>query len=205
MTPEALATTNIVGTLVHVENDYATTITGSTFQGNQAVADPAAHAALDNLSGAPGLDLAQGGGALVTYANGYLHVVNDQFLDNIAWNHDGGAILNGDSSGNLSGISAFAVHTTVEDSTFRGNQALNGNGGAIASESDNLSPTSTSASTVLSATGSTFEKNTASGFGGVFYLDDSTASISGNKTRNNRATTANDTYATSTAVVVTGP
>jgi hypothetical protein len=173
----ALATTNVVGTMVGVSNHFATTITDSSFLGNTCEADPAAHTALDNFLHTRGLDFAYGGGALVAYMNGFLNVDHDLFVGNETLNGDGGAILNGNASANLAGISAYDVTTNVTDSIFLGNRAVNGNGGAIASESDNLSPDSTVASTVLSVTGSAFLGNQASGDGGAISLDSTTASL----------------------------
>ena len=174
----ALATTNVVGTIVGAPNAFATTVTNSSFLGNVAEDDPAAHVTLDGFTGAPGLNFAGGGGALTTYINGYLNVDRDVFTANRALNGDGGAILNGDSSANLFGISAYAVRTQVSNSVFLGNSATHGNGGAIASETDGLSPGSTVNSTVLSVTGSTFAANEARGAGGAIYLNVSAATIS---------------------------
>lgn len=174
----ALATTNVVGTLVGVEHDYATTITNSSFLGNVSQADPTAHTHLDNfIPGFGGLDFADGGGALVTYINGNLDVDGDLFSGNQTLNGDGGAILNGDASYNANDLSAYAVTTNVKNSQFIGNQAVRGNGGAIASESDGLSPLSTVASTVLTVSGSTFLSNRAADDGGAIYLEATTANL----------------------------
>ena len=188
----ALATTNVVGTIVGAPNHFATTVTNSSFLGNVAMADPAAHAVLNGFVGAPGLSFAGGGGALVAYMNGYLNVDHDVFAGNQARAGDGGAILNGDASANLFGISAFVVQTQVTDSAFLGNSATTGNGGAIASETDGLSPASTAASTTLSVIGSTFGGNQAAGAGGAIYLDVSTATI------------ASDLFAVDAAVIGSG-
>ncbi len=176
----ALATTNVVGTIVGAPNNFQTTVTNSTFVDNVAENDPVAHATLNLFAGTPGLNFAGGGGALVTYMNGYLNVDQDQFLGNQTENGDGGAILNGDASANALGVSAYAVQTTVQNSIFIGNSAPKGNGGAIASETDGLSPGSTVSSTVLSVSGSLFSANRAAGSGGAIYLGVSTAEISGN-------------------------
>jgi hypothetical protein len=176
----ALATTNVVGTIVGAPNHFVTTLSGCSFLGNVCEADPAAHAALNNFVGAPGLNFANGGGALVAYMNGHLAVDHSLFVHNVTENGEGGAILNGDASANLFGISAFAVATTVSDSVFLNNLALNGNGGAIASLSDGLAPTSSAGSQTLVLTGSTFGANGASGNGGAVYLVSSTATITSN-------------------------
>jgi predicted outer membrane repeat protein len=188
----ALATTNVVGTLVGVTHDYTTTVTHSSFIGNIAQDDPTAHTNLNNFNGPFGLDFASGGGALVDYMNGNLNVDHDEFRGNEALNGDGGAILNGDSSINLGSLSAYAVSTSVKDSLFVGNQALTGNGGAIASETDGLSPGSTVASTLLSVSGSSFLGNLAAGDGGAIYLDATTAALDQNSFLFNLAMLGND-------------
>jgi predicted outer membrane repeat protein len=174
----ALATTNVVGTIVGAPNNFATTITNSSFVGNVCQADPGAHAVLNTFVGSPGLNFAYGGGALVAYMNGYLNVDSDSFIGNETLNGEGGAILNGDASANLFGISAFVVQTKVTRSTFIGNVAVNGNGGAIASESDHLSPvTSTIPPNTLIVSGSTFLGNFAADDGGAIYIESTTATI----------------------------
>lgn len=172
----AIATTNVVGTIVGAPNAFATTVSQSSFVGNVCLADPAAHATLNNFVGVPGLNFASGGGALVAYMNGYLNVDHDDFVHNVTMNGDGGAILNGYASANFFGISAFAVQTQVTSSVFEGNQAPNGKGGAIASESDGKSPTSTSAATILTVARSDFDGNEAV-LGNGIYFADSTAMI----------------------------
>ena len=176
----ALATTNVVGTIVGAPNNFQTTVTNSTFVNNVAEDNAAAHVVLNGFVGAPGLNFAGGGGALVTYMNGYLNVDQDQFIGNQTENGDGGAILNGDASANVYGISAYFVQTKVQNSLFLDNAAPNGNGGAIASETDGLSPGSTVSSTVLAVSGSLFGANRAAADGGAIYLDMSTSEISSN-------------------------
>lgn len=196
----ALATTNVVGTIVGVTHDYATTVTHSTFIGNVAQDNPTAHTNLDNFNGPFGLDFASGGGALVDYMNGNLNVDHDVFLGNEAQNGDGGAILNGDSSINLGTLSAYAVNTSVTDSLFLDNRALAGNGGAIASESDGLSPNSTPASTVLSVSRSIFLGNQAAGDGGAIYLQATTATLEQDAFLFNLAMLGNDVFSTDSKV-----
>jgi predicted outer membrane repeat protein len=196
----AVATTNVVATIAHAPNNFATTISHSLFLDNVCLADPAAHATLNNFVGVPGLNFANGGGALVAYMNGYLNVDHDVFLHNVTQNGDGGAILNGDASANLFGISAFAVQTTVTDSLFLDNQAPNGNGGAIASESDGLSPTSTLQATMLTVYRSTFAGNDSSGNGGAIYLARSAAAIADNLFAFDSASSGAGIYGTSAQV-----
>lgn len=190
----ALATTNVVGTLVHAPNTYATTISYSSFYGNVALNDPTAHANLNNFVGVPGLNFAGGGGALVTYMNGYMNVNYDLFVNNVAQNGDGGAILNGDASANLFGISAFAVQTRINGSTFIHNQALNGNGGAIASESDLLSPTSTVNDTQLTLLNSILLSNDAAAKGGGIYIDSSIGAVKNDVVALNQAVQGDGLY-----------
>jgi predicted outer membrane repeat protein len=190
----ALATTNVVGTIAGAPNTFATTVSDSAFIDNVCQADPAAHTALNNLVGAPGLNFAYGGGALVAYMNGYLNVDHDLFEGNVTRNGDGGAILNGNASANLFGISAFTVRTTVTDCLFRDNAAPHGNGGAIASESDHLSPRSTLDATNLAVSDSNLSDNTAGGNGGAIYLDSSVALITGNRFDDNEANQGDGVY-----------
>jgi predicted outer membrane repeat protein len=196
----AVATTNVVGTFVHAPHDFATTISYSLFQGNVCLADPAAHVRLNDFLGVPGLNFANGGGALVAYMNGYLNVDHDVFIQNVTQNGDGGAILNGDASANLLGISAFTVQTTVTDSLFLDNQALHGNGGAIASESDGLSPTSTPQATTLTVLRSAFFGNQSSGNGGAIYLANSVATITDNLFAFDAASSGDGIYGTAVQV-----
>jgi hypothetical protein len=185
----ALATTNAVDTIVnaaffgasHLFTKFATTITNCEFENNVAQGDQLKH---DELFGGPaaGINFALGGGALVAYMNGYLQVVDSRFRDNTAENGDGGAILNGRSEARhilSTEADAFDVATTIAGSTFVGNRAVIGNGGAIASLPGSVLsiPERTVANTTLSATASRFAKNFAAGDGGAIYLDASTATL----------------------------
>lgn len=195
----ALATTNVVGTIVGAPNAFGTTVSHSSFVGNVCLADPAAHATLNNFVGAPGLNFAFGGGAMVAYMNGYINADHDDFRGNVTQNGDGGAILNGNASANLFGISAFAVQTSVASCTFEGNRAPNGNGGGIASESDGLSPTSTPAATVIRVNQSEFDGNGAVRGGGI-YVADTTATILNNTFDANTATTGTGIFGVNSQV-----
>jgi len=201
----ALATTNVVDTIVnaslfgpgHVFTKFATTISNCQFSHNVAQGDRLQH---DALFGGPaaGLNFALGGGALLTYMNGYLNVIDSTFRDNIAENGDGGAILNGGAEAQnvfFSGADAFDVLTTVVNSTFVGNEAA-GNGGAIASLPGSVLtiPTRTVANTTVSATSSDFKDNAAAGNGGAIYLGASTATISNNAYEKNHAALGNSLY-----------
>jgi predicted outer membrane repeat protein len=169
----------------------AFTITNCEFTNNDARGDQLAH---DGFLGGPaaGVNFALGGGARVAYMNGYLNVVDSWFRDNIAENGDGGAILNGRAEAQdllSTGADVFDVRTTVVNSTFIGNEAPAGNGGAIASLPGLVLsiPTRTVANTTLSATSSHFKGNSAGGNGGAIYLDASTATITSNAYKANRA------------------
>ncbi|MCU1384652.1 MAG: exported protein of unknown function [Acidobacteria bacterium] len=194
-----LATTNAVDTIVnaaffgrsHVFTKFATTITHCEFNHNVAQGDQVTH---DGLQGglAAGINFALGGGALVAYMNGYLNVVDSRFRDNIAEHGDGGAILNGRSEAqNLlsSGADAFDVGTIVVGSTFVGNKAVTGNGGAIASLPGLMFsiPDRTVANTTLSVISSYFKDDSAEGDGGAIYLDASSATLKANAYAGNHA------------------
>jgi predicted outer membrane repeat protein len=154
---------------------------------------------------AAGLDFALGGGALVAYMNGYLNVTSSEFFNNVAQNGPGGAILNGDAAGNNLfglGVDAFVVSTSVTHCSFGGNQALSGNGGAIASQSDSVfcPPGRTIASTALSVADSLFVGNSATGDGGALYLNDSTSTLHDNLYQSNHAVMGNSILATMSIV-----
>lgn len=200
VTAGALATTNVVATLVGAPNNFVTVISRCLFLENVCKADPDAHEELNNFVGAPGLNFGYGGGALLAYMNGYLEVEDSFFVRNVTENGEGGAILNGFASANLFGISAFDVSTTVRGCMFVDNQAWNGNGGAIASASDGLSPTSTMASTCLEVSESIFRDNSAFGNGGAVFLNDSTATMTGNLFVHNRAAEGAGLYALASMV-----
>jgi predicted outer membrane repeat protein len=202
----ALATTNAVDTVVnaalfgpgHVFTKFATTIVNCEFENNVAQGDQAKH---DALFGGPaaGINFALGGGALVAYMNGYLQVVDSWFRDNTAENGDGGAILNGRSEARhilSTQADAFDVATTIVGSTFVGNRALMGNGGAIASLPGSVLniPERTVANTTLSAIASRFDENVAAGDGGAIYLDASTATFSANVYAENQAAEGNSIF-----------
>jgi predicted outer membrane repeat protein len=202
----ALATTNAVDTIVnaaffgpsHVFTKFGTTITNCEFSANVARGDQLKH---DALFGGPtaGINFALGGGALVAYMNGYLNVADSWFHDNIAENGDGGAVLNGRSEAHnilSSGADAFDVGTTVVNSTFAGNKAMTGNGGAIASLPGSVLsiPERTVANTAVAVMSSTFEENSAEGYGGAIYLDASTATLNANGYEGNTAALGKSIY-----------
>jgi hypothetical protein len=206
VTAGALATTNVIDAIanavffgpLHVFIKFATTISSCEFSNNVARGDQAAH---DAFAGGPaaGLNLALGGGALVAYMNGYLNVVDSWFRDNVAENGDGGAILNGRSEAQnalSTGAVAFDVRTTVVNSTFIGNTALTGNGGAIASLPGSILsiPERTVANTTLSAISSDFKANSAGRDGGAIYLDASTATFKTNAYAGNQAALGKSIY-----------
>lgn len=201
----AMSTTNVVDTIVnavffggsHVFTKFTTTVSNCVFSNNFAQGDQTTH---DNmLGGVAGFDFPLGGGALVAYMNGYLDVRDSLFINNIAKNGPGGAILNGRSAAeNLfgTGVNAFDVGTTVANCFFSENHAPGGDGGAIASLPDSVFsiPERTVANTRLSATGSQFLANSTAGNGGAIYLDDSTATINANVYLGNHATLGNSIY-----------
>ena len=207
VTAGALATTNAVDTIVnatffgasHAFTKFGTTIRNCEFANNVARGDQAAH---DAAFGGPaaGVNFALGGGALVAYMNGYLNIVDSSFRDNIAENGDGGAILNGRSEAQnflSSGADAFDVATTIVNGTFIGNEALTGNGGAIASLPGSLLniPERTIANTTLSAVSSTFHANSARDDGGAIYLAASTATLDANTYAGNKAAMGKSIFA----------
>ncbi len=142
------------------------------------------------------IDFALGGGALVTYMNGYMDVSNSVFEDNRALGGDGGAILNGGSAtvGGF-GASAYDVQTTVKNSTFIRNSAPAGNGGAIASLSDtrvyNMVDFRVAAreNTRMIVDNSNFQSNSTGGNGAGMYFDHSTAQFKNNNFSGNTAKT----------------
>jgi predicted outer membrane repeat protein len=185
----AISTTNVVGTIVGAPNHFATSISNSTFTGNSTLADQHSH---DTFFPFPGINFARGGGALVAYMNGFYNIDHCSFTGNVALQSDGGAILNGNASANIPAgalypgspaITAYAVDTQVTHSVFLDNQAPNGSGGAIASETDGLSPASTNADTRLTLDHSILRDNASggggggNGNGGAIYLCSSTALI----------------------------
>jgi hypothetical protein len=194
-----LSTTNVVDTIVYTvfglppdqRPFYATTIANCEFDGNVADGNQTIHDT--EMFGGPdlsGIDFALGGGAIVTYMNGYTNVSNSTFNNNQALNGDGGAILNGRSA-NAGGFGAFAydVQTTVSNSTFSGNSAPAGNGGAIASLRDPRTNFQIAAreNTRLVVNNSTFQKNSAGLNGGGLYFNYSTANFAKNSFTANTA------------------
>ena len=202
----ALATTNVVDTIVnaaffgpsHVFTKFTTTISNCQFNGNIAQGDQAVH---DSIFGGPpaGINFALGGGALVTYMNGYLNVSDSSFNKNTAQNGDGGAILNGASAAQNpfgTGADAYDVRTTVANCTFIGNAAPGGNGGGIASLPETVFsiPARTVANTTLNVAGSALHDNSAGGNGGALYLNASTATLNGNVSGGNHASLGKAIY-----------
>jgi predicted outer membrane repeat protein len=119
--------------------------------------------------------------------------------DNIAENGDGGAILNGRAEAKnpfSTGVDAFDVGTTIINSTFVGNTATTGNGGAIASLPGSVLsiPVRTVANTTLSTTSSSFTENSAEVYGGAIYLATSTAALNGNTYHRNKAALGTSIY-----------
>lgn len=195
----AIATTNIVGTIVGSPNDMVTTISNSTFIGNTALGDIAAHEALNNFLGFPiGVNFSRGGGALNTYVNGHMVVNNSTFIGNIAQSGDGGAILNGGASadsvfGNPA-VTGENATTIVNGSKFVGNMALDGNGGAVATLTDGILPNNPSA-LMLTLNNSILLGNIASGNGGGLYADSSVVTDMGNTFLLNHANKGDQVYA----------
>jgi polymorphic membrane protein len=203
----ALATTNVVDTFVnatlfgppHPFTRFTTTISNCEFNDNVAQGDQEAHDSIFGNPAAVGLDFALGGGALVTYMNGYLNVSDSKFHHNTAQNGDGGAILNGRAAAQnalFSGADAYDVQTTIVNCQFTGNAAPLGNGGGVASLPDTLFniPARTVANTRVSLTESDLHDNSAGSNGGAIYLNVSTATLSGNKAGGNHATLGKAIY-----------
>lgn len=195
----ALSTTNVVDTIANTVvpggnpnfQRFTTTIGGCLFINNIADGNQAVH---DTMFGGPsisGIDFALGGGALVTYMNGYMDISNSVFQGNHALHGDGGAVLNGRSA-NAGGFGAFAydVQTTIKNSAFIGNTAPGGNGGAVASLRD---PTSgfqiaVRGNTRMTINNSSFLFNSGGGNGGAMYFNYSTADFKTNSFAANVAT-----------------
>ncbi len=132
-------------------------------------------------------------------------ITNCEFSNNVAQGdqlkHDGlfGAILNGRAEARhilSTGADAFDVGTTVVNSTFVGNKALTGDGGAIASLPGSVLsiPERTVANTSLSAVSSDFKENSAEGDGDAIYLDASTATVNSNDYAGNEAALGKSIY-----------
>jgi predicted outer membrane repeat protein len=196
VTGGAIATTNIVDSLVGGPNQFVTTVTNSTFIDNTAVGTAAARTALNDFQGANiGIDFADGGGALTTYINGHLVVKGSLFVGNVAENGDGGAILNGDSSAvNVFGVTSQNADTTISGSIFIGNEASTGNGGAVASESDGILPANPSAIN-LTISNSIMTGNSAANDGGGLYAENSTVNDTHNVFLLNQAHSGDELYA----------
>jgi predicted outer membrane repeat protein len=197
----ALSTTNVVDTIVYTVFGqttipfFATTIANCQFTANVADGNLTIHDT--EMLGSPDvskIDFALGGGALVTYINGYTDVRNSVFKDNRALGGDGGAILNGASAtvGGF-GATAYDVQTTVKNSTFVGNSAPAGNGGAIASLRDPRVYTTVDfrvaprENTRMIVDNSDFQSNSTGGKGAGMYFDYSTAQFKNNRFSGNTA------------------
>jgi predicted outer membrane repeat protein len=203
----ALATTNVVDTIMYrmsgqtVTPFFTTTIVNSQFIANVADGNLTIHDT--GMFGPPdvsGGDFPLGGGALVTYMNGYTDVSNSVFKDNRALSGDGGAILNGASARfSGSGPIAYDVQTTVKNTTFTGNSALTGNGGAIASLRDPRVYNSVDFrvggqdNTRMIVGSSNFQSNSAGGNGASAYFDHSTVQFENNIFGGDTANTALNT------------
>jgi predicted outer membrane repeat protein len=201
----AIATTNVVDTIIGGPNSFVTTISGSLFKDNVAEGDLQAHAIMNGIFSTPPLaiDLSIGGGALVNYMNGVMNVKDSVFIHNTALNGDGGAILNGGSYA-MSGTSVLAagVSTVVSGSLFLDNQALHGDGGAIASDSGiGFVAAGPREATVIAVKDSLFSLNSASGKGGGIALTDTTATIKDNIMFSNNAGSLGDDFYAKDSVV----
>ena len=136
-----------------------------------------------------------GGGAATCYINGVLNIYNSCFVNNLARNSDGGAVLNGNSASvPLPGVQAFQASTTINNCEFIGNRS-DGNGGAIASEPNThvfvppivIAPSDL----ILNVSNSDFEKNSAKLLGGAIYLNTTTATLIGNTYKCNKSSSGN--------------
>jgi len=194
----AISTTNVVDTIVYTAFGvtpipfYTTTVKNSQFIGNVADGNIAIHDSIFGGQVITGIDFALGGGAYVTYMNGYTEIENSVFQDNQALGGDGGAILNGRSAnvgGAFGPAVAYDVQTTVKNSTFTGNSAPAGNGGAIASLRDPNAGFQLAAreNTRLVVNNSNFQNNSAGVNGAGMYFDYSTADFKNNKFSGNTA------------------
>lgn len=193
----AISTTNIVDSIVGGPNQFVTTINDSSFIHNISYGDPVAHEALNNFLGFPiGIDFARGGGALTSYITGHLVVNDSLFLNNVAQDGNGGAILNGFSSGNNvfgTGLTTDVATTAVSGSTFIGNVALHGDGGAVASASDHVLPDNP-ADLSLVVDNSNLVGNRASDNGGGIFVDTSLLSDHNNVFLLNQAANGDQLY-----------
>ncbi len=202
----AVATTNVVSTLVSGDTDYTTYINNSSFTNNVAVGDITTHAMMNNIFNIPGfleINFARGGGAVVNYMYGNLDVYNSDFTNNKALSGDGGAILNGGSYALRNGeILAAGVKTNIALSTFTNNRTLDGNGAAIASESlVGYLPAGSAHSNDINILGSKFTNNDSNHNGGSIYLSDANANILLNKFQaSNDAVQGDQVYASDSVV-----
>ena len=201
----AIATTNVVNTIIWQTFFqipppifFVTSVTNCDFSGNVAEGNQSIHdTGMFGGPAASGINFALGGGALVTYMNGYLNVSNSSFNKNIARNGDGGAILNGRAGAHGGGfqVIAYDVGTTVTNSRFVGNSAPAGNGGAIASLQDNYFLSGDKSNYRLTVTDSDVHANDAGGNGGGIYLNVSTATLTNNNLGGNHAAIGRAIYA----------
>ena len=181
----AIAETNVVDTFIGGPINLTTTITDSRFIGNEARGDLGVAAFMSSLFSTPPssvVNFAVGGGALVNYMHGNLVVDGSEFIGNRSINSDGGAILSG--SGNVTSFGTpiiEGVHTTATNSVFKNNQAVGGNGGAIAATaSSGYVALPGLEANVINISRNSFKDNLASN-GGAIEINNATATILNNK------------------------
>lgn len=183
----AIATTNVVDTFLGGPINLTTSVLDSTFIGNIAEGNAGYHAFMNGLFSNPGLsiDFAFGGGALANYMHGNMVVDGSLFKDNHAINTDGGAILSGYGSA-MSGsfIVAAGVNTTVTDSVFVDNSAVNGGAIAAVSNIGYIAAPNLEANVIV-VKDSVFKDNTALGMGGAMELKSVNAVVKTNVFHNN--------------------
>lgn len=201
----AFSTTNVVNTIATgfasaKFTPFTTAVANCSFFNNRAEGNMDLHDVMFGGPAASGIDFPIGGGAIAVYINGYLDVDKCTFERNVAQSSDGGAILNGRSSGEnivFSGADGFIVQTKIKNSTFVDNESPTANGGAIASLPGTFFPhlPITEASTVLSAKESFFKHNQAGVFGGAIFLEKTTATLKCNCYSQNKAAEGRSIYA----------
>ena len=196
----ALATTNIVSTIIaasqqppQIFNNKTTYIVDCQFLKNITEGNAYLRQVILGNPMMLGISFPIGGGALVSYLNGLLHVTKSQFKSNKALNSGGGAILNGKSSGSMplgvENLTVYAASTSVYECEFFNNEAVNG--GAIASEKDDVVFTPAivvnPANIQLTVNKSLFVQNKALKFGGAIYSDTSAVILGCNVYKCNKA------------------
>lgn len=184
VTAGSVASTNIATVFAHILAGLPlppvipTILTGCRFKSNSAEGNLILK---ENMLERrfPSIDFALGGGALTCYIQGRMDVIGCTFDDNIAYNSNGGAIINGTSSFQVvPGMVIQDSEVNVSACIFNRNRSENG--GAISSESSNKFGVPAPNATVLNIDRymdsiTTFNGNNAVEQGGAIYLNNTVA------------------------------